>query len=433
MNTAEVIRILLIEDEPGDAGLVQISLRNSKVIRFEVDWVENLSDASTKLAECSFDVLLLDLSLPDSSGLETLQNVQKLTGEIPVIVLTGQNDTDFALTALKEGAADYLVKGDFSDDSLIRTIRHTLQRAEMESRNRLLVAALEATINGVVITDRDATIRWANPAFSKLTGYGLDEAIGRKPAELVKSGLQNQEYYQQMWDTLLAGDPWRGEIINRHKNGELYHEELSIAPVLNKAGVIKHFVGIKEDISERKRLEMELQRLADTDPLTGLFNRRVFLERLLEETGRLKRMERHSASLLMFDLDFFKQVNDSYGHAIGDKVLRRFADILVSDLRNIDIPARLGGEEFAALLPGAVEQEAITIAERLRQKVEDTCMEHPTGEVRFTVSIGVAQLSAEDKNYEDALHRADAALYQAKTQGRNQSCFYLASDESHCP
>ncbi len=426
MSGAEVIRILLIEDEPGDAGLVQISLRNSKVTRFEVDWVENLTDVEAKLQTNAFEVMLLDLSLPDSSGLETLQNVRKLSGETPVIVLTGQNDTDFALTALKEGAADYLVKGDFSDDSLVRTIRYTLQRAEMESRNRLLVAALEATINGVVITDRDATIRWANPAFSRLTGYSLEEAIGKRPAELVKSGLQNQEYYRKMWDTLLAGKPWRGEIINKHKDGGLYHEELSIAPVMNEAGVIKHFVGVKENISERKRLEEELQRLADTDPLTGLFNRRVFLERLLQETRRLKRMEHHSAALLMFDLDFFKQVNDNYGHATGDEVLRRFAEMLRSNLRNIDIAARLGGEEFAALLPGTLEEGGLMIAERLRKKVADASLDHKKGKVHFTVSTGIAQLSAEDSDYEDALHKADAALYQAKEQGRNRSCCYLA-------
>ena len=424
MSQPESIRILLIEDEPGDAGLVEISLRNANVICFELTWVETLIEAKESLHKQKFDVLLLDLSLPDSSGLDTLKTAQIIASEIPIIVLTGQNDTDFALTALKEGAADYLVKGDFSDDSLIRTIRYTLQRAEMEMRNRLLVAALEATANGVVITDRNATIKWANPAFTKLTGYTLEEAIGHKPAELVKSGVHGKGYYRKMWKTLLAGKPWRGEIINKHKNGKLYHEELNIAPVMNEAGVIKHFIGVKENITVRKQMEAELQRLANTDPLTGLFNRRVFLERLQEEAARLARMEDSYASLLMFDLDFFKRINDCYGHATGDKALCCFANILTSTLRAIDISARLGGEEFAVLLPGTNKEGAVVIAERLRDIVDKTRIKHKKGEVHITVSIGVAQLSAHDTNYEDALHRADSALYHAKEQGRNQTCCY---------
>jgi diguanylate cyclase (GGDEF)-like protein/PAS domain S-box-containing protein len=424
MSYVETIKVLLIEDEPGDAGLVQVKLHNTKVIVFKLIWVETLTDAKIQLTKQRFDVLLLDLSLPDSSGLETLKKAQIIATETPIIILTGQNNTDFALKALKIGASDYLVKGDFSQDSLIKTIRYTLQRTKMEKRNLLLVAALKATANGIIITDRNASIKWANPAFTKLTGYSLKEAIGHKPSELVKSSLQPQPYYQQMWQTLLAGKPWRGEIINKRKDGSLYNEELNIAPVLNKAGVIEHFIGIKEDISSRKRMEEKLKILANTDPLTGLFNRRVFLERLEEETERLNRSETHCATLLMLDLDFFKQVNDNYGHATGDKVLCCFANVLTTTLRSIDLAARLGGEEFAILLPSTTSKGALIIAERLRLNVANNLVEHRNYRVKFTVSIGIASLSKKDSDYENVLHRADAALYTAKDKGRNQSCLF---------
>lgn len=427
MTDVKTIKILLIEDNSSAAELVQMSLKNSKTINFKVNWVETLNDAKTQLIRNQFDILLLDLLLPDSAGINTLQKALTFAVETPIIILTGENDTEFALNALKIGATDYLVKGDFSPDSLIRSIRYSLQRAEMEKSHRLLVAALEATANGIVITDYEGVIKWANSAFTKLSGYDLDEAIGHKPAELIKSGVQNQSYYEQMWTSLLAGKPWRGEIVNKRKDGRLYYEELNIAPVLNKAGVIEHFIGIKEDISVRKKMEAKLQNLANTDPLTELFNRRVFLDKLQEETARLKRFHQHFASLLMLDLDFFKQVNDNYGHAAGDKVLCHFANILTETLRSIDFAARLGGEEFAVLLPGTDKEGALVIAERLRLKVAEMSVEYLEHKVKITVSIGVAELSKNDPNYEAALHKADSALYQAKSQGRNQCCLFISS------
>jgi predicted signal transduction protein with EAL and GGDEF domain len=131
-----------------------------------------------------------------------------------------------------------------------------------------------------------------------------------------------------MWTDIMQGKYWRGELLNKRKNGSLYHEELSIAPVNNKSGDITHFIGIKDDITERKQLEEQLQKLANTDPLTHLFNRRVFLEKLAYELARLARFTSQSAALLMIDLDYFKRINDTYGHATGDEVLRQFANIV---------------------------------------------------------------------------------------------------------
>jgi two-component system cell cycle response regulator len=426
MNYVEAIRVLLVEDEAGDAHLVKMKLKQAQSAHFDVTWAQSLIEAQQCLAAMPFDVMLLDLSLPDSEGLSTVHSARDMAKGVPIVVLSGRGDTDFALTALEAGALDYMVKGDFGYDGLARAVRYALFRTELEARNKLLIAALEAAANGVVITDKDATIIWANPAFGRLTGYSLEEALGKNPNQLTKSGIQNKEYYRDMWTSLLSGHHWRGELINKRKDGSLYHEELSIASVKDGAGEITHFIGIKEDISVRKELEAQLQKLASTDPLTGLFNRRVFLERLEQERAKVARLPHYVAVVLMLDLDFFKRVNDTYGHATGDAVLKAFAEVVRNNSRAIDVPARLGGEEFAILLTGANKTDAMTMAERLREQVATILINHKVGSVRVTVSIGAAALSAGDINAEMVLHRADAALYEAKERGRNQtywSCF----------
>jgi diguanylate cyclase (GGDEF)-like protein/PAS domain S-box-containing protein len=427
MSADTPIRVLLVEDEAGDAQLVKIDLRQARGEKFTVTWIESLSEIQSCLQVSTFDVLLLDLSLPDSEGLATIYKARSMVGEIPIVVLTGRGDTDFALTALEAGAADYVVKGNFGYDGLARAIRYALFRAEMEARNNLLVAALEAAANAIVITDKSAIIKWVNSSFTRLTGYSSDEAIGHNPKSLLSSALQDEAFYQVMWTTILQGKHWRGELINKRKNGSLYHEELSIAPVKDKLGEITHFVGIKEDISERKRLQEQLQKLANTDPLTELYNRRAFLDYVAQEIARLARFESLSAALLMIDLDYFKRVNDTYGHSTGDKVLQQFAHIVRQASRTIDLPARLGGEEFAILLPGATQVDAMAMAERLRKKVAETFIPHEKGAVYITISIGAAALSGDDKNGDVVLSHADTALYEAKDAGRNLCRWFNAS------
>jgi len=164
----------------------------------------------------------------------------------------------------------------------------------------------------------------------------------------------------------------------------------------------------------------EVRALATTDPLTGLPNRRHFNERLHDEFGRMQRYEGPPASLVMFDLDHFKQVNDRYGHAGGDLLLCEFARRMRQDIRKVDTPGRLGGEEFAILMPGTRPEEAAAFAERLRRALEGTTLESDKGPIRATVSIGISVLGKEDETPECALNRADQALYRAKEAGRNR-------------
>lgn len=283
---------------------------------------------------------------------------------------------------------------------------------------RLLDAALKAADNGIVITDTDGHIEWANPAMLRLTGYDLEEAVGRKTS-MLKSGVHDAAFYEKLWRTILSGEVWHGDVVNRRKDGTLYNEEMTITPVMDDKGVIHHFIAVKQDISERKLLEEELHQLATTDPLTGVANRRHFLKRVSEELKRLKRYG-GSCALIMLDLDHFKRINDTRGHATGDSVLCHFTTLVQDHLRGSDLLGRLGGEEFAVCLAGTALEGAMGFAERVRRHAEGEPAASDRGHVAYTVSMGVTLIDPLDASPDDALARADEALYRAKEGGRNR-------------
>lgn len=265
MNEAlqQTISILVVEDDPGDFGLIRthvllsgLSISGNKE---PVTWARTLAEGIAAARSNKPDIVLLDLSLPDSSGLVTVQVMRTALPDIPIVVLTGHDDSALAVTALQAGAQDYLVKGQFDHDALGRAVRNALVRGALESRLRLSDLALNSVTDGIVITDINASIQWANPAFTQLTGFSLEEALGRNPGELVKSGKHDQAFYQNMWKTILSGQAWHGEIINRRKNGSLYDGALIIAPVIDGDGTIQRFVATMQDITERKRTEAELR------------------------------------------------------------------------------------------------------------------------------------------------------------------------------
>ena len=275
MSHAKSVRVLLVENEPADAQRIQICLRQFKEIpfevmragspqeapkktidtrsrnmHFEVTWVRSLTDALQNIAEFHFDILILNLSLPDSQGLPTIRSIKHAADALPIVVLIDHSDPDLAQTALNIGAKSYIVKDDSGYEDLIRVMRYVLHRSDVETRNLSLVAALEATSNAIMITDRDVRIEWTNPAFTELTGYSFQEALGRKPSDLLKSGVQDQLFYEQVWQKLMNQEHWQGEIVNRHKDGRLFNADMGISPVLNKDGSLSGYVQIQRDITD---------------------------------------------------------------------------------------------------------------------------------------------------------------------------------------
>jgi len=215
------------------------------------------------------------------------------------------------------------------------------------------------------------------------------------------------------------GDHWRGELGNRRKDGSTRWDDVAIAPVLDDHGTITHFVAINSDITLRKQMEEELRSLATTDPLTGLANRRHLFESGAQELLRARRAGM-PLSVLMLDIDHFKLVNDTHGHPAGDAVIQALARHCGDAVRAIDTVGRLGGEEFAILLPMTDCAGAREVAERLRAGIEAFVLEWEGHPLRFTVSIGVAEGRPHDENFTALIGSADRALYRAKHEGRNR-------------
>jgi diguanylate cyclase (GGDEF)-like protein/PAS domain S-box-containing protein len=279
-------------------------------------------------------------------------------------------------------------------------------------------AAVDHSSAGILIINHEGRITYANPTVALSSQYSEAELLGRHFA-IFRSDANPDSLYESMWEKILRGESWRGELLNRQKDGGLQWNDVSISPITDANGEITHFVAINDDISERKKLEAELRVLATIDPLTGLLNRRSFFALAEQEVSRLRRHP-GQLSVAMLDVDHFKAINDKYGHHAGDEVLRGLAAACGECLRDADILGRLGGEEFACLLPETSPERALLAAERLRAAVACKRITLADGrEIAITISIGVAALAGTDSNIEAALQRADQALYAAKRAGRD--------------
>lgn len=279
---------------------------------------------------------------------------------------------------------------------------------------RLLSTALEVSVDPVLITDPDGTITYVNAAFEEQTGYSRNEAVGKNP-RFLQSGQQEPGFYRGMWETLARGEAFRGEFVNRRRDGTLMNMEQSISPVTDAHGRVTHYVSISKDVTDRVRMEDEIRRLAHTDWLTGLANRLSLGNTLEAEMERSRRYGR-PLSLIMFDIDHFKDFNDDYGHETGDDVLKRLADTVQGALREADALGRWGGEEFMVVVPETPGAGAKAMAEKLRKAVaamETACP------VSVTASFGVTEMRQGDTPKTFA-RRVDEAMYQAKEAGRNR-------------
>jgi diguanylate cyclase (GGDEF)-like protein/PAS domain S-box-containing protein len=298
---------------------------------------------------------------------------------------------------------------------------------------RVQATALRSAANGVVITDREGTITWVNPAACVITGYSAEELVGRH-TRILKSGRHDPSFYANLWQTVTRGDSWSGTIVNRRKDGTEYQEEQTIAPVLDEAGKITHFIAIKQDVTEPRRIQAELERAhsdledlnvqlreqAVRDPLTGLHNRRYLEQTMKRDISRARRSG-ETLVVAAIDVDSFKSVNDVHGHAVGDRVLLQLADVLLSQVRSSDLVCRVGGEEFVVVMPRAEIPGALKRAEEWREAFAVRTVDGREGApVRTTISIGLARFRDPSESFAACLKRADEALYAAKNAGRNR-------------
>ncbi len=304
------------------------------------------------------------------------------------------------------------------DGRLLAIGRDISQRKAVAKAMQRAAGVFSASIDGIVITNSDAVILDVNAAFSVITGYSREEVLGQRTA-MLSSGRHNPEFFSAMWRSLQEQGNWRGEIWNRRKTGEVYAELLSVSSVLDAEGKVVEFVGIFSDISRIKRHEEELDRIAHYDVLTGLPNRRLFDDRLRQARARADR-ENTRLAVCFLDLDAFKPVNDEYGHAAGDELLRLLSERLQAALRGGETIARIGGDEFIILLTDLLSpDECLPALQRLLDIVSESVTIHGH-EVSVSGSIGFTVYPDDDADSDTLMRHADQAMYAAKEQGKNR-------------
>ncbi|NJN46200.1 MAG: diguanylate cyclase [Candidatus Competibacteraceae bacterium] len=300
--------------------------------------------------------------------------------------------------------------------------RDVTQRKHTEEQLRLAAKAFENTSDAITITDAQGRIVSVNRAFTRITGYSADEVIGHNPS-ILQSGRHDDAYYVRMWQELSETGQWRDEIWNRHKSGRVYPEVLTINAVRDEHGTITHYVGVFTDISRHKQDEAQLAFLAHHDPLTRLPNRTLLLDRCRKMLAAADR-HRHRVALIFIGLDHFKTINDSLGHVIGDQLLQGVADRLLEALRTSDTLARLGGDEFVVLADHLTDyQDAVAVIRKLATAFGES-FELNNQTLFITASMGVSVYPRDGTSAEVLLRNADAAIHQAKQEGRNTYQFF---------
>ncbi|WP_339262344.1 EAL domain-containing protein [Lysinibacillus sp. FSL K6-3209] len=289
----------------------------------------------------------------------------------------------------------------------------------------LLKKIFENVSEGIMITDKHKKIEMVNPAFEFVTGYKRDEVIGKTPAVL-QSGVHELSFYLTMWEKIRQEGIWQGEIWNRRKTGDVYPEWLTIVSITNDSGEITNYCGIFSDLSERKIVENELEKRLLTDSLTDVSNRFAYIERmdsLLESSSTISHSVQHAVYFL--DLDRFKQINDTLGHAVGDTILIEAARRIQTLLKNKDIIARYGGDEFIVTLTNVKNvREAATFAEQIIGIMEQP-MNINGQEIFVSTSIGVSMYPADGETSEQLITCADKAMTYSKKNGLNGYSFYF--------
>jgi diguanylate cyclase (GGDEF)-like protein/PAS domain S-box-containing protein len=424
MRRDEPVRVLLVEDSPDDAELIRTKLGRARRLRVKITHVDRLAEGVKRLEAGGFDVVLLDFSLPDSFGLDTFRRAHAAAPRMPIIVLTSLDDNELAVRAVREGAQDYLVKREADTRLLVRSILYAMERQRTEdalrdSEERFALAA-RGVNDGLWDWDLSTNKVFYSPRWKSMLGFS-DSDVGESPREwLDRVHPDDQPPFRRHLESHLEGDTEQFEFEHRMYNaaGDYLWVLARGVAVRDDAGKAYRMAGSQTDITGRKVAEQQLQHDALHDGLTGLANRVLFMDRLACALADLERRATQHFTVLFFDLDRFKNVNDSLGHTLGDKLLVGIARRLENFLRPGDTVARLGGDEFAILLNRVdAAAGAVHVADRI-QEILGMNFSIDGHEVFVTASIGIAHSATGYANPEEILRDADIAMYRAKAGGK---------------
>lgn len=420
------LRLLIVETSPADTeGLLQALRSQGFSVAATTAVTPEAVRAALGTTDCN--VILCGYPVAGCPAVAALAIAQELRPDVPFIVVSAQADLNLAVGLIRLGAHDYVKSQELVRlgpvierelrDAELRRQQHVTENKLYESR-ALFRAIVENVGDLVAVLDTEGRRVYNNPAYAALF---RERDIREGSNSFSEIHPDDRERIRNVFrKTVKTGVGECAEFRFVLKDGSIRFMESDGRAIRDADGKVSKVVVVSRDITEQKRLEAELREMAATDMLTGLPNRRHFLAQLEQECARLHRDADHTASVLMIDIDHFKAVNDGRGHVAGDQVLRKLAATMRQELRRVDTLGRLGGEEFAVILPGATLADARLFADRLRCKVAETAATHEGCELSVTISIGVSEIRSEDTGAEDVLSRADRALYSAKENGRNR-------------
>ena len=431
MSKKSIDVLLIVEDNPGDARLLREMFNEEGSRGIELMQAATMGEAEQILALRSVDLILLDLGLPDAQGLGAVRRAHAAAPRLPLVVLTGLDDESLASQALQEGAQDYLIKGQIETRGLLRALRYAIERKSMEEALFVEKERAQVTLNcigdAVVCTDITGNISFLNLVAEKMTGWSRHEAAGHPMAEVFHILDSTNHEIAPNLSEIATGEnrtvhlPSNCVLIRR--DGSEIPIEDSLAPIHDREGHVTGAVVVFRDVSAARAMALEMTYSAQHDFLTGLPNRMLLNDRVTQAVVLAPRHDKKVA-VLFLDLDGFKHINDSLGHAVGDKLLQSIAKRLVQCVRTSDTVSRQGGDEFVVLL-SEVEQSgdpAITARRMLETVAEPHLIDHH--DLHVTTSIGVSVCPEDGSDAATLIKNADTAMYQAKENGRQSYQFF---------
>jgi diguanylate cyclase (GGDEF)-like protein/PAS domain S-box-containing protein len=424
-------RVLLITDSSRDARIIRRSLAEVGSESLEMEWVRNLSDGIERLKRLEIVTVLLDLSLPDSHGIETFDRVSMSAPRVPILVLSGPEDEETAKKAVQRGAQDYLPKSHMDSYSLPRAVQTVIAlkiaaEALLGERERAEVT-LNSIGDAVLSTDIEGRITYLNTVAERMTGWKREEAFGKPLDEVFQ--IINRGSRQPARNPLefaIQQDQTVGLATNSmlvRRDGLESAIEDSAAPIRDRGGRVVGAVLVFRDVGEAQALARKMAHLAQHDFLTELPNRMLLNDRLTQAIGMAQRHHKKLA-VLFVDLERFKPINDSLGHTVGDALLQSVAKRLRETLRHTDTVSRQGGDEFVVLLSEIESRnDAALVAEKILAVL---AAPHMVGshQVCVTASIGISMYPEHGQDAEGLVHSADIAMYKAKKSGGCNHCFF---------